>query len=254
MGYLTRHLNSPRRIRAKLDATLGKGDCRFPCSAQRLKSEITGSISPPLVLPLASRPISPGDGPDPIHNFMDYSPDWCQNEFTAGQRSAMIANWFLYRAPKVPTKSPTKPPTPTPVKPPTTPPTKPPTPRPLKSPTFPPTIARVKPVPVSPNVVTSSTTLSIVVRHDAYPQQTWWQLFRGSELVRQQRANSQSIAGRVANATIVNLLRAQYTFVIGDTAGNGFEGAGGFSLQVGNTVLYSGGVFTSSVTVGITIV
>ena len=39
----------------------------------------------------------PGGGVDPIHNFLDYSSDECQYEFTAGQMDVMWANLHAYR-------------------------------------------------------------------------------------------------------------------------------------------------------------
>jgi Pregnancy-associated plasma protein-A len=41
-------------------------------------------------------------GPDPLDNYMNYVPDVCMNKFTAGQRLAMRAAWFRYRAPATP--------------------------------------------------------------------------------------------------------------------------------------------------------
>jgi hypothetical protein len=44
-----------------------------------------------------SRDTCPGDGPDPVFNFMDYSNDECMYEFTVGQRLVMEAVWDIYR-------------------------------------------------------------------------------------------------------------------------------------------------------------
>ena len=40
------------------------------------------------------------DGPDPIHNYMDYSDDVCLNNFTPGQMERMLAHWHRFRAPR----------------------------------------------------------------------------------------------------------------------------------------------------------
>jgi hypothetical protein len=36
-------------------------------------------------------------GPDPIHNFMDYSTDACYEGFTPGQGARMLNIWQIYR-------------------------------------------------------------------------------------------------------------------------------------------------------------
>ena len=36
-------------------------------------------------------------GVDPIHNFMDYSDDFCYTEFTPGQTDRMQRAWVTYR-------------------------------------------------------------------------------------------------------------------------------------------------------------
>jgi hypothetical protein len=47
-------------------------------------------------IPRDSCPDRPGL--DPIHNFMDYSDDFCMNHFTKGQFDRMQRQWSLYRS------------------------------------------------------------------------------------------------------------------------------------------------------------
>ncbi|KAF8641423.1 hypothetical protein AX16_009976 [Volvariella volvacea WC 439] len=39
----------------------------------------------------------PGGGPDPIHNFMDYTDDACMTEFTPGQGARALSQLATYR-------------------------------------------------------------------------------------------------------------------------------------------------------------
>lgn len=47
----------------------------------------------------SSNPYGPQgySGPDPIHNFMDYSTDACYTGFTPGQGARMLNIWRIYR-------------------------------------------------------------------------------------------------------------------------------------------------------------
>ncbi|KAH0587191.1 hypothetical protein H2248_006001 [Termitomyces sp. 'cryptogamus'] len=45
----------------------------------------------------SGRDTCPGDGPDPIHNFMDYSDDACMTSFTLGQIDRMRSQMLTYR-------------------------------------------------------------------------------------------------------------------------------------------------------------
>ena len=47
--------------------------------------------------------VSPFDnGPDPFHNYMDYTDDVCQNNFTPDQEARMWAHWYKFREPNGP--------------------------------------------------------------------------------------------------------------------------------------------------------
>jgi hypothetical protein len=45
------------------------------------------------------RDTCPSPGTDPVHNFMDYSPDRCMDTFTPGQAVRMDRAWLRWRAP-----------------------------------------------------------------------------------------------------------------------------------------------------------
>ncbi|KAF8645006.1 hypothetical protein AX16_008147 [Volvariella volvacea WC 439] len=57
--------------------------------------------TPPEASPATGCPIGrdtcPGGGPDPIHNYMDYTDDACYNEFTPGQARRARAQIAVYR-------------------------------------------------------------------------------------------------------------------------------------------------------------
>jgi Pregnancy-associated plasma protein-A len=57
------------------------------------------SITIPPFLP---RDTCPEPGFDPVDNYMAYVPDICMYKFTDGQRAAMRAAWFNFRAPAQP--------------------------------------------------------------------------------------------------------------------------------------------------------
>jgi Pregnancy-associated plasma protein-A len=177
-------------------------------------------------------------GLDPIHNYMDATDDSCKEEFTPGQFDRMRAIWGEVRSPTRPTRSPTRSPTRLPTR------------RPSRRPTS-------SPVAAIPTVVTNSTKLTILVRHDNYPRETSWRFSLGNTLMFAQAANAQTVAGKVTNRTMTNLAKGLYTFVIEDTAGNGIccsRGNGGFSLQVEKQPLFAGGTFNQSVTVQVSII
>ncbi|KAI1822994.1 metalloprotease [Xylaria intraflava] len=58
--------------------------------------------TPPEDSPAAGCPVGrdscPGNGVDPIHNYMDYTDDSCYEEFTLGQQARMYSVWEAYRA------------------------------------------------------------------------------------------------------------------------------------------------------------
>jgi Pregnancy-associated plasma protein-A len=203
-----------------------------------------------------TRDTCPNDpGFDPVNNYMDYTNDECVSVFTPGQRLRMLATWDTYRRynstrspTRTPTKKPTKKPTAAPKAPtPTLFPTKKPTaaPKVTKFPTKKPTPA---PVPV-PLLATTSTSITITVRHDNFPQQTSWVFRRGAvTTLGSQAPGSITTAGQVVTRTFSNLSRnVQYTFTITDTDGICCQwGTGQFNITGGTTVLYTGGSFATS--------
>ncbi|KAF8341349.1 uncharacterized protein EI90DRAFT_3011971 [Cantharellus anzutake] len=70
-----------------------EGGCTFP---DDWVTDTPEEASPALYCP-TGRDTCPGGGPDPIHNFMDYTQDTCRWEFTPGQIwRARIITW-IYR-------------------------------------------------------------------------------------------------------------------------------------------------------------
>ncbi|WP_457110066.1 zinc metalloprotease [Marmoricola sp. URHA0025 HA25] len=77
----------------------GVGDT--PAEATPSYQCVEGRNTCPVVLdPVTNTLVPVDDGPtnvDPIHNFMDYSYDFCMNHFTPGQRERMIALFMAFR-------------------------------------------------------------------------------------------------------------------------------------------------------------
>lgn len=74
------------------DANVGTGGCAEGDLVDDTPAEDAPSAGCPL---LADTCVAPGT--DPIHNFMDYSDELCQNQFTVGQVERMKAQWSTYR-------------------------------------------------------------------------------------------------------------------------------------------------------------
>ena len=79
----------------------GDGVFDTPAEASASYQCLEGRNTCPVVFdPVANAYVAVDDGPanvDPIHNFMDYSYDFCMNHFTPGQRERMIALFMVYR-------------------------------------------------------------------------------------------------------------------------------------------------------------
>jgi len=77
-----------------LDHTFYRG-----CSAKGDEVQDTPPMKEPTSGCPAGKDTCPNDpGPDPIHNFMDYSYDACYFEFTTGQVARMQAHWVAFRS------------------------------------------------------------------------------------------------------------------------------------------------------------
>lgn len=78
------------------------GGCASSFTAGDQVADTPAEASPNVGCP-ASRNSCPGDseglaGDDPIHNYMDYSDDYCMDNLTRGQWTRIKKQWALYRA------------------------------------------------------------------------------------------------------------------------------------------------------------
>ena len=73
-----------------------QGGCSEP---NDMVADTSAQASPAEGCPASRDSCDLNDGPDPIHNYMDYSDDVCRDNFTPGQVERMLAHWDRFRAP-----------------------------------------------------------------------------------------------------------------------------------------------------------